>query len=193
MRANGLISSGLACAALGLVWTSPAHAGYTFDDVIVEQWVGEGEHEAMLVTDFDDQSFAFGYRFAESSVTGWDLMQAIEAYVAGFALDYEPSGESIFIQDIHYHDDSAGTSTDMDLFTGVWTADDGQSWIASEDEGITDIQIEDQGWLGTSVEVFDPDVGELINTPTTPIPEPSTAILVGMGSLALLMRGRRSP
>lgn len=57
------LSIGVACVVVGLACT--AARGFTFDQVVVEQWAGPetADNETLCVVDFDDVSYAFGYRW----------------------------------------------------------------------------------------------------------------------------------
>ena len=74
-----------------------AAGGHTFDDVVVEYWVGSGENEAVVVIDFGAESFSFGYRWQTGPKYGKDLMDAVAA--AG-GLDYNDDGG--FLNTISY-------------------------------------------------------------------------------------------
>ena len=59
-----------------LLLASPASAELDFDDVDIEQWLGTGENEAVVVIDWtEDRQLAFGYRWdILDSATGLDVI-----------------------------------------------------------------------------------------------------------------------
>ncbi len=180
------IASAFASAVIALfVLTSPAQASL-LDQVHITYWAGTGENVSILVTDFGDASFAFGYRW-DGAATAWDMMQAIDAAGELALLHTDFGGLGILIDEISY-DGHAMAGVWPVTYLGWWTSDDGLSWTPSG-LGVAQQPLSDGGWYGWSVE----DASLLdgpFNAPRVPLPEPASLALVAAG--AALVLGRRN-
>jgi hypothetical protein len=150
--------------------------------VEVDYWTGAGSNEAIVVIDFGVDSYAFGYRWESGTKYGKDLMDAVAN--AGL-LDYTETGG--FLNTISYSSYSnIGQDGWPDDWWSYFISGDGESWDVSWDEGFATRVLSDgvwDGWAHQSSDDWPP-----AHSPTTPIPEPMTIALLGLGGLLL---GRR--
>lgn len=162
---------------------------YTVDDVLVDSWAGSGSNEVLLVVDFwpdngQDDSFGFGYRFDQASITGLDLLDALDA--AGNGLTYAEDGG--FVTDFWYDDGTTVHHTGYswpDSWWSYWTSDDyGEAWV-SPLVGPGDRVLvggDTDGWFAKPGDDFE-------TPPTTPlVPEPGTLSILLLGAAALRRR-----
>ncbi len=125
-------------AGVGLLVALACTAGaYDLGQVDVETWVGSGTNTVLWVVDFwpgdgNHNSFAFGYRFAAPSITGMELLDALQA--ADIGLSYAaPDG---YVTDIWYV--RAGVTYHAsdnwpDSYWSYWvSSDDGENWGYSD-------------------------------------------------------------
>lgn len=117
--------------------SSPSWA-YQLDDVRIEWWTGSGTNQALLVVDFwpgngQFDSFAFGYHFSQSQITGLELLDAVQAADHGFS--YAPVGGP-YLTDIWYIKGSTTYHMGTDWPNSWWkylTSDDyGSTWAESQ-------------------------------------------------------------
>ncbi len=195
-------------AAAVLTVATPVAMGYSFDDVLVESWTGEGNNEAICVVDFGANSYAFGYRW-NGSATSEQMLKALDTDGDGGGLD------------VQYHEDPdwgfamdgfsyAGASIVGDpgwdpRFLGFWWSGnaawtdlgenahpakpgDGETW-ESAGLGASARELGDGFFDGWSQEYVAEGYTPL-NTPTTPTPEPGTLAVLGLGALAVVRRRR---
>lgn len=209
MKAQKLSMLGL----LTFVWfTGAAGAGVlSFDDI--EYWIGEGSNEAALVIDWDDSlepvSMIWGYRW-DGTATGEDMFFAVsetDSRFGGVGTSNWGTVENpdYFVDSIGY--DLTGDSSndhyqegwwDSDTYTGEWwsyhTYDEdtnpwaaGQTW-ESPSNGMSGRQLSNGSWDGW---YFTDGSGGSPSSPTAAaIPEPSTFIMVILGTLILYWRRR---
>lgn len=155
-------------------------SGYTFDDVLVEYWAGTGGNEAVVVVDFGIDSYAFGYRWESETKYGRDMMDA----VAGGSLDYTETGG--FLNMISY-------DGYLDVGEDKWPTDwwsyfistDGESW-ADPGVGFAERELSHgvwDGWAHQTIGDWPP-----AHLPSSPVPEPTTVALLGLGALVLNRR-----
>lgn len=178
------------CLIIAAVFTAPATAGYTFEDVDVEYWAGLGSSRAMVILDFgSDFSYAFGYAWEGLvSPTSFDALVAIDA--AG-----------VFSMISHYDESVGGMAIDMFEYDGksmgffdmaFFVSDNGQDWSTSWD-GASDRYLNDGSWDGWARgywEEVSPGWYEFSGTPTVPLvtPEPSLMTLFGLGAVLIKRR-----
>jgi hypothetical protein len=158
---------------------TPFNFGGTW--VEVDYWAGTGSNEAIVVVDFaatGGDSYAFGFKW-DGTTTGYDALVAIDA--AG-DLDFEATsygGMGYFIDNFYYNSESGNES----YYWQYFTSSDGLAW-ASSGAGMSDRILTNGNWDGW-YNGFDVGV-----SPTTPVPEPMTIVLLGLGGL--LIRRRRA-
>ena len=82
------------------VWTKEVAPVYALGEEAtiaaadIQYWIGEGDNEAIFAVNFadpEDVCFAWGYRFADESVTVKDMMEAIAEVDLRFSFTGEPS------------------------------------------------------------------------------------------------------
>lgn len=154
---------------------------YTFDEVEIEYWAGSGSSTAIVVVDFGIDSYAFGYRWGDGTQYGKDLMDAV---AGGGGLDYTESGG--FLNTISYGSylnvGENGWPTD---WWSYFTSSDGESWVDSG-VGFASRELSNGAWDGWAHQVTDD--WPPAHLPTTPIPEPTTMVLLGIGGFILSRR-----
>jgi len=137
-------------------------AAYTFDNVAIEYWAGSGSNEAVVVIDFGDDSYAFGYRWAVGPKYGKDLMDAVNA--AG-ALDYTETGG--LLNTISYGSyvnvGQAGWPTD---WWSYFTSSDGENWESAA-VGFAERELSNGSWDGWAHQTM--GAWPPAHLPTTPI------------------------
>jgi MYXO-CTERM domain-containing protein len=182
---KGLVACAAVAAVLSIV--SSSH-GYTFDQVIVEEWVGGGSNEAMMVVDFGSgHSYAWGYRW-DGSATGLDMITDVDD-ATGLVVHTTDFGWGIFVDDMSYDGHTMGLG---DYYCGYFVSDDGESWSSSS-VGISDRSLADGCWDGWSEGYWkDENDNYPPGDPVTPIPEPATLALAGLGGIAAVRRRRGS-
>lgn len=162
----------------------------TFDQVLVENWVGLGNSTAMLVVDFGPKSFAFGYRF-ENQSTGWDMLSAV-ADATELDITVDMSWGSPFITGISYQGysgyyDSQNWQTSR--WWEYWNSVDGETWSSSW-VGCADRVLADGAWDGWTFSPPWPAQGAPPKVPL--VPEPSTLggafPIIGLAVIRLLRR-----
>ncbi len=186
MRKLSMFGSVAVVIALGL---SPGAAqALSFSDVRVEAEVGGGANEAMIVFDWEtgvtpSHAWLFRWDGVASVANAFDAIQAAEP---GFEW---PGGN--FVSFIRYDGDDGDQHDSLVTFQlAFWNSLDGESWEVN-DVGVAQQLLVDGGWSGANANlpagVFP---GDPPNVPI--IPEPSTALLLGLG-IALLGRRARRP
>ena len=167
----------LAVVALG---AAPAGA------LPIEARVGTGPDLATVVLEFEDRAgFVFEVAFDDAVATsGIDIMQALESEIPSFSLSILDFGFGLFIDAIAYDGHANGGYGGDELYWHYWTKDaELDPWISSP-IGAVDRLVVDGAWDGW-----------VYGTALAPVPEPGTALLVGLGlaGIAGFRRRDQSP
>ncbi|HOM60409.1 MAG TPA: hypothetical protein PLP49_03075 [Anaerohalosphaeraceae bacterium] len=179
------------CLLMVFGFGSAVRAGYSFEEVAVEYWAGQGSNRAMVVVDFaDDLSFAFGYQW-EGEKTSYDALLAIDACSADFTMlsHWDDSLGGWFVDDLDYLGVSPRGSS-----WSFFTASDGQnwqsSWLGASERVLSDGDWD--GWASGEWVWVGPGAWDWAFTGTvhTPIPEPASIGLLGLMSVLVVRKGR---
>ena len=173
-----------------------AHASISFDDVLVEYWVGSGDSEAMMIADWQaDRMLAFGYRWDAGVPDDLDLFEAVNAHSDRFYREWVSGVPFGAVFGVGWDADGDGFSkTDPDdwyeegwLENGYWSqwvSGDGELWDFGGGLGMHDLY--DGAWIGWS---WAPEF--LAEPPDVPlIPTPATIAVMALGALARAPRRR---
>ena len=178
MVSKRMMSLIFALAITGVANAVPVNFNGTW--VEVEYWGGSGSNEAIVVIDFDatgGDSYTFGFKW-DSSATGYD---AIDTIAAAGALSFDAtyySGMGYSIDNFYYD----GESGNVSYYWSYWLSEDGTDWTMSG-VGASGRVLSNGSWDGW----YNNFSG---TAPRTPIPEPMTVALLGLGGLLLLKRRR---
>ncbi len=174
-----------------LLVTVTSYAGFTFDDVIVESWAGGGANQSMVVIDYGaGGSYAFGYEW-DGSKTSYDALLAIDAQSDNFTMEshWNDSQGGYFIDSLTYNANGSNwTMSGFDI--SFMTSPDGQAWSTSW-HGASDRYLTNGDWDGWTTgqwEEVSPGIWEFNGTVTTPVPEPGSMLLVGLGSMVIFRK-----
>lgn len=178
-----------------VVLTTPLANAFGFADI--QNWTGTGDNRAALVIDFKNggPAYAWGYRFSGTK-TGFDLLTDVS--------DADPSLSYTFTQ---YSFGKAVTAIQYGNFgqagfdsgsQGYWAYYLGAGTTApttwtSSSTGYEGRILGVDSWDGWSwAPGFNATAPNANIVAAAPVPEPASMILLGLGSLALLRRRRRS-
>jgi hypothetical protein len=165
------IATTLSLVAALLLGAAPASA------LPIEASVGTGPDLATLVVEFGDGAdYAFEVFFDDTTITtGFDLMLTLEAELPGLSLTLVDFGVfGIFIDGIHYDGHSDTGFTGGEGYWHYWTKEAESDPWAYASVGAADRLMLDGGWDGW-----------VYGTAAPPVPEPGTALLVGLGLVGL--------
>jgi hypothetical protein len=176
--------------ALGL--SVSGFAGYRFEEVVVEYWAGQGDQQAMIVLDFDENlRYAFGYRWIGDK-TSYDALLAIDAYSTAFTMTshWDDGVGGYMIDDLDYSG-ATRRGNSWSFFTGTDGLDWSLSWYGASDRNLSDGDWD--GWASGQWVWVGPGDWDwaFTGTVTTPIiPEPAAIGLLSLGGMAVF-RTRR--
>ncbi len=138
----------------------------------IEASVGTGPDLATIVLEFQDGAdFVFEVAFDDTvATTGIGIMQVLESELPSFTLTILDFGFGLFIDAIAYDGHSNGGFGGDENYWHYWTKDlEANPWLSSP-IGAVDRVVTDGAWDGW-----------VYGTAAAPIPEPGTAVLVGLG------------
>ncbi|MCD4699793.1 MAG: hypothetical protein K8R91_04385 [Phycisphaerae bacterium] len=203
MRRTAFLTFVVLLMRVATTYASP----YEFDGkwVDVEYWAGSGSNMALCVVDFGQDSYALGYRWddgdtvARPAGNGFsndpvsadisEAMLLIFSYDAVLTVNYHYHATWGFgIDGFEYDGQSIVGDGWVTTYPGYWLSDDGETWAPSG-FGTSSRILSDGDWDGWSQE-YVANGWSPINEPNTPLPEPATLVLLGMGGAMLLGRGR---
>ena len=137
---------------------APVDATITADEI--EYWIGEGENEAIFVVNWVDTALAWGYRFANDSVTLATMMDDIVAADSRFSysgegmvsdINFIENGDTLGITPGNWWEHSINGISSMGM--GQWFHDGDMSRWADPAAGIAvdSFYYEGWGWIYTYV------------------------------------------
>ena len=179
--------------AAALAICASAAGALTFEDALIEGWVGAGASRALCVIDFGPASFAFGYRF-DGAKTGWDMLSTIAAQTDLDIVD-EASSLGHFINAISYQGWSGISDPENwsnSNWWEYWTSPDGEAWTSSW-LGCGDRALANGSWDGWTWSPPWPQVGSAPDVPLPQqVPEPGSlaglCMLLGLAAPRKLLR-----
>ena len=90
----------------------------TIDPAAIRYWIGEGENEVVFIVNWaePDTALAWGYRFANDSVTMKDIMDGIADVDNRFSYDAFDSGTGYWLNDIFFKDNVLDLSLTQQMY-----------------------------------------------------------------------------
>ena len=90
----------------------------TIDPENIRYWIGEGENEVVFIVNWaePDTALAWGYRFANDSVTMKDIMDGIADVDNRFSYDAFDSGTGYWLNDIFFKDNVLDLSLTQQMY-----------------------------------------------------------------------------
>ena len=90
----------------------------TIDPANIRYWIGEGENEVVFIVNWaePDTALAWGYRFANDSVTMKDIMDGIADVDNRFSYDAFDSGNGYWLNDIFFKDNVLDLSLTQQMY-----------------------------------------------------------------------------
>ena len=90
----------------------------TIDPADIRYWIGEGENQVVFIVNWaePDTALAWGYRFANDSVTMKDIMDGIADVDNRFSYDAFDSGNGYWLNDIFFKDNVLDLSLTQQMY-----------------------------------------------------------------------------
>jgi len=178
MSAHGIISQA------AIIHSYSGNVEYT-------KTIGNGNKEANIVVDFDQNNY-FMFKFKwDDTATGWNALDTIS--LGSLGVDATDWGDvwGVFVKDISYpggtkYDYGAGARTG---WTYYGSADNNQWEI--DGNGVSFRNLSDGDWDSWVWTNYDENWVPIRTPGAAPVPEPMTLILLGIGGL-ILHRNRKS-
>ena len=126
------------------VWTKEVAPVYALGEEAtiaaadIQYWIGEGDNEAIFAVNFadpEDVCFAWGYRFADESVTIKDMMEAIAEVDLRFSFTGEPSSwGGMMLTDISF--DYERAHYNLSGYNAMYNLNGVQSWYTFDEQTV---------------------------------------------------------
>lgn len=172
-----------------------------YDNVLVdiELVLGSGEHQTMIIVDWESGEspshawlFEWDYVYGDTqdqAPTLADAFDAIAAAVPAFSWNYTDSGWGYFVLSISYDDGEEFHSTPAghEGWLSFWLMDDyngldpSLGWYLAS-SGVDSTFLSDGGWAAAIADDY-PDWGD--QPPTIPVPEPVGLLFMASGLLSI--------
>lgn len=126
----------------------PAYSSLWFSAEDINTWFGEGENQSIVIVDFGTDtdgtadSFAFGIKYSEESISLTEAMDLLSQKVLSFS--YETDGDSLLEISWDEHIGTADGENQWKTYTGT----DLSNWVTVSD--LNAVELTDGQWLGFS-------------------------------------------
>jgi hypothetical protein len=165
---------------------------------------GTGTNKALLEVDFGTnvapQAYLFGYQWNGPTITGRDLLQAIQAGQTGlsFTETYFASFDSYLLNTLWYQSNQPADDY-PNAFWFAFTSPDGVAWTDSS-TGYDQTPVSNDGFFGWALQHDDPNDGRDFSLPPLPpshfpaaivVPEPVSGAFALAGVVSILLRRTR--